>query len=126
MNTAFDDQPRHPIDPTGWTAVLSLAFLALCLVRLTIPAQPYFDEVHYLPAARALLSLSHLANPEHPPLGKELIAIGIAVFGDRALGWRVIPALLSALGFFSAMRAMWFSSSSRFATLAFGMLLATA
>ena len=119
------DAPVHPRDPMGWIAALTIAFLTLCLVRLTVPAQPYFDEVHYLPAARALLGLSHLANPEHPPLGKELIALGIALFGDRPLGWRIAPALLGGIGYFAAMRAMWFATLSRFGTVAFGVLLAT-
>jgi dolichyl-phosphate-mannose--protein O-mannosyl transferase len=105
---------------------MALAFLGLCLVRLTIPTKPYFDEVHYLPAARALLNLSHLANPEHPPLGKELIALGIALFGDRPLGWRLVSALMGALGLSAAMRALWFTTLSRFGTIAFGILLATA
>ncbi len=126
MNTSLEPVPHHPRDPIGWTAALALAFFALCLVRLTIPAKPYFDEVHYLPAARALLDLSHLANPEHPPLGKELIALGMAVFGDEPLGWRIVPALMGALAVFAGMRAVWYASASRFATIAFGVLLATA
>ena len=116
----------HPRDPVVWTVALSGVFLALVAVRLTVPSQPFFDEVHYLPAARAILALSHPLNTEHPPLGKELIALGIAVFGDRPLGWRIFPAVLGALGLFAAMRALWFATGSRFATIAFGVLLATA
>ncbi len=125
MTALPEPAPLHPRDPLGWTAVIALTFLSLCLVRLTVPSKPYFDEIHYLPAARALLDLSHLANPEHPPLGKELIALGIALFGDRPLGWRLVPALMGTLGLFAAMRALWFASLSRFATMAFGVLLAT-
>ena len=29
----------------------------------------------------------------HPPLGKFIIAVGIAVFGDTPIGWRVMPLL---------------------------------
>ena len=112
-------------DPRGWTAAITLAFLALILWRLTIPSKVFFDEVHYVPAARILLELEYLRNPEHPPLGKELIALGIAVFGDGPLGWRIMPALFGVLGLYAAMRAMWFASLSRFAALAFGVLLAT-
>src|SRR5688572_31116093 len=99
MNASPEDRPHHPIDPKGWTAAFALAFLGLALWRLTIPSKPFFDEVHYLPAARAILALSHPANPEHPPLGKEIIALGIALFGDRPLGWRIFSALFGALGF---------------------------
>jgi dolichyl-phosphate-mannose-protein mannosyltransferase len=125
--SAMPEQPPHrPRDPLEWTAAAAIAFFGLCLVRLTVPSEPYFDEIHYLPAARALLSLSHLRNPEHPPLGKELIAIGIWLFGDRPLGWRIMPALFGTLGLFAGMRALWFASGSRFAAIAFGLLLATA
>lgn len=117
--------PPHPRDPIGWTALLTLLFTALAMVRLTIPSTPNFDEVHYLPAARAMLALADPVNLEHPPLGKELIALGIALFGDSPLGWRIMPLLFGALALFAAMRALWFASQSRFATLAFGVLLAS-
>lgn len=126
MTAPHELSPRHSLDPIGWTAAIGLAFLAMCLWRLTIPSKPFFDEVHYLPAARAILALSHPANPEHPPLAKELIALGIAVLGDMPLGWRLPSALFGALALFAAMRALWFASFSRFATIAFGVLLATA
>ncbi len=126
MSPAAASPPYHPRDPLGWTAVIVLAFFGLCVVRLTVPSKPFFDEVHYLPAARAILALSHPANPEHPPLGKEIIALGIALFGDRPLGWRLMSALFGTLALYAAMRAMWFASLSRFATVACGMLLVTA
>ena len=118
--------PHHAKDPIGWTMAVTLGFFLLCLVRLTVLTKPYFDEIHYLPAARAVLALSQPLNPEHPPLGKELLALGIALFGDRAFGWRIMPALFGTLGLFAAMRATWFASLSRFATIACGVLLATA
>jgi len=34
----------------------------------------------------------------HPPLGRYLIAAGIVVFGDRALGWRIGSAIFGAAG----------------------------
>lgn len=125
MSPAAAHPPQHAKDPLGWVVAIALAFLLLCLIRLTIPSKPFFDEVHYLPAARAILALSHPANPEHPPLGKELLALGIALFGDQPLGWRIMPALFGTLGLFAGMRAMWFASGSRFATIACGVLLAT-
>ncbi|GAA4643406.1 phospholipid carrier-dependent glycosyltransferase [Pontixanthobacter gangjinensis] len=97
----------------------------LCLVRLTIPSSPYFDEVHYLPAARALLDGGEWLNREHPLLGKEILALGIASFGDTALGWRIFPLMCGTLALFAAMRALWFATYSRFASLAYGLLLAT-
>jgi dolichyl-phosphate-mannose--protein O-mannosyl transferase len=118
--------PARPRDPVGWTALFTLAFAIFCAVRLTIPSGPFFDEVHYLPAARAILDLSHPLNPEHPPLGKELIALGMALFGDRPLGWRIMPWLAGILALVSFMRALWFATCSRFASLAGGALLVLA
>lgn len=83
----------------GWKRPLPLAILiallaeTLFLVRLGVPSIPVFDETHYLPAARTLLSLSHPANTEHPLLGKTLIAAGIALFGDTPFGWRFFSTL---------------------------------
>ncbi|MAK60704.1 MAG: hypothetical protein CMK09_06970 [Ponticaulis sp.] len=57
-----------------------------------------FDETHYVPAARSLLSLTENRNPEHPLFAKEVIALGIWIFGDNAMGWRLPGALLSILG----------------------------
>ncbi len=107
------------------TAMLALLFAALGLIRLTIPSAPYFDEVHYLPAARALLDQSQWLNREHPLLGKEIIAAGIALFGDGPFGWRIFSVVAGAGALFAFCRAMWFASCSRFATLAFGVLLAS-
>jgi dolichyl-phosphate-mannose--protein O-mannosyl transferase len=118
--------PSHPRDPLAWHGGIALLFLALVSIRLTIPSYPYFDEIHYVPAARVLLALSEPVNQEHPLLGKELIALGMTLFGDNALGWRLMSALFGGLGLFAAMRAMWFTSCSRFASVATGILIATA
>ncbi|HWK41667.1 MAG TPA: phospholipid carrier-dependent glycosyltransferase [Croceibacterium sp.] len=125
MNPPSVHAPHHSADPIGWIAAITAAFAALIWVRLTIPTQPFFDEIHYLPAARTLLELSHPLNREHPPMGKELIAAGMLLAGDNTLGWRIMSALFGVLTLFAAMRAMWFASQSRFATLATGVLIAT-
>ncbi len=111
-------------DPFGWCVLIALAFLALAFHRLGIPTKMYFDEVHYVPAARKLLELVR-ANPEHPLLGKELIAAAIALGGDRPLVWRIPSALFGALGLFAFARVMWWASQRRFATLAAMLLVAT-
>jgi len=111
-------------DPIRWCAALALAFLALALFRLGIPSEIYFDEVHYVPAARKLLQL-RVANREHPLLGKEIIAASIALLGDRPFAWRLPSALMAALGLFAFGRAVWFTSGRRFATLAAMLLVST-
>jgi len=54
-------------DPLGWSLLVALGFLALTWWRLTTPTKMFFDEIHYIPAARVLLTMAHPANIEHPP-----------------------------------------------------------
>ena len=122
--------PAHPRDPLAWVAAITAAFAILAGWRLAIPSIPVFDEVHYIPAARELLSLfkggfGDYLNPEHPMLGKQLIALGMALFGDSPLGWRVMPLAFGTLALFASIRALWHASEDRFACIAFGVLLAT-
>ncbi|MBB3035342.1 phospholipid carrier-dependent glycosyltransferase [Alteriqipengyuania lutimaris] len=112
-------------DPLLASIGLAMAFFGLCLWRLWLPSGPYFDEIHYLPAARDLLTGYEYRNPEHPPLGKEIIAAGIGLLGDNAWGWRFFSALAGSLALFAAMRGLWHASRSRDAVLAYGVLLAT-
>ena len=123
--TAMSRAPEQPRDPLGWCAACAFAFWLLSLPYLTAIPAPYFDEVHYVPAARQLLALNEFVNREHPLFGKELIALGIALFGDNPWGWRLLPTIFGALGLFAATRALWFATLSRFATLTYGVLLAT-
>jgi dolichyl-phosphate-mannose--protein O-mannosyl transferase len=118
-------RPAEPQrDPLAWCALIALGFMALAWHRLAIPSQIYFDEVHYVPAARKMLAMVQ-ANPEHPLLGKELIAASIALFGDTPLAWRIPSWLFGGLGLFAIGRALWFASQRRFATLAGMALVAT-
>src|SRR6266700_3649923 len=80
-------------------AIFLAAHLAL-LIGLATPEKFVFDEVHYVPAARQMLSpvtSQPVLNPMHPPLAKELIAASIAAFGDNAFGWRYPATLFGAL-----------------------------
>ena len=117
--------PEQPRDPLIWCAVIALGFWALVLWNLAIPTSDYFDEVHYLPAARHMLALDQFTNREHPLFGKELIALGIGLFGDNPWGWRLLPSLAGTLTLFAAMRTLWFASLARFATIAGGLLIAS-
>ncbi|MEM6859048.1 MAG: phospholipid carrier-dependent glycosyltransferase [Pseudomonadota bacterium] len=117
-------------DPWGWCLVIPALFAALASFRLTIPTTPLFDEVHYLPAAREFLKIGELTgaqyiNREHPLLGKELIALGMHMFGDNPLGWRIMPLIAGTIAVGASMRALWHASGERFATIAFGVLLAS-
>ncbi len=125
ITTPLTAPRRTDGDPLVWCWAITLAFLVVVLHRLGTPSKIMFDEVHYLPAARRLIELSSRLNPEHPLLGKEFIALGMLMFGDNPFGWRLPNALLGTLGLFAAMRAMWWASLSRPATLLFALLFAT-
>ncbi len=108
--------PLTPLWAAAYAAIALLA-LALRLVGLNTPHALIFDETYYAKDAWALLHSGYerswtdtanelwlkgsdagmLAEPSyvvHPPLGKWLIAAGLAVFGmDQAIGWRIMPAL---------------------------------
>ncbi|MXP14480.1 phospholipid carrier-dependent glycosyltransferase [Altererythrobacter confluentis] len=117
--------PNQIRDPFGLTVLLAATFAALAFIRLRVPSAPYFDEVHYLPAARALLDQSAWLNREHPLLGKELMALSIGVVGDTPLGWRILSLAAGTLTLFALCRTVWFTTCSRFASMAAGVLLST-
>ncbi len=117
--------PAHTRDPFGWTCVAVLVFLVLALVRIAIPSSPYFDEVHYLPAVRSLMALGIAQNLEHPPLAKQIMALGMWLFGDRPFGWRAMSVIFGALALFAMMRAAWFASDRRAVSLLTGAFVAT-
>jgi dolichyl-phosphate-mannose--protein O-mannosyl transferase len=122
--------PPRPHDPLAWVAVLTGLFALASGWRLAIPSIAYFDEVHYLPAAREIMGLftegrGAYLNREHPLFAKTVIALGMALFGDTPLGWRIMPWACGVLAYFASLRALWHVSHDRFATLVFGVLLAT-
>ncbi|WP_294246845.1 phospholipid carrier-dependent glycosyltransferase [uncultured Sphingomonas sp.] len=79
--------------PVPALSSLLIAAQALFCWRLTTPPTLVFDEVHYVPAARTLLALEGPVNIEHPLLGKILIAAGMLMFGDNAVGWRALSTV---------------------------------
>lgn len=74
-------------------AALSLIGLVTFGYGLGSPLKANFDEFHYVPAAKELLSLNINRNWEHPPLGKYFIALGIVIGGDTPIGWRWMSVL---------------------------------
>ena len=118
--TAAHRRVTRPAAPptTPWsrrdTTHLAGVVLAALLTRflgLTLPTAggtPIFDEKHYVPQGWDMVR--SWANPVlggiesnpayglvvHPPLGKQLLALGEAVFGYTPLGWRVMTALFGS------------------------------
>src|ERR1700722_14445788 len=112
------ESPSVPDHSAARTAVVAvILFLAAhfaLLLGVTTPEKFYFDEVHYVPAARQMLEpdmSTPMLNPMHPPLAKQLIALSILTFGDGPLGWRYPGVLFGAL----AIVAMYFCGLALFA-----------
>lgn len=79
--------------PVLLALLIGIVALLLFGIGLHRPSILLFDESHYVPAARVLIELAHPVNPEHPLLGKSLIALGMLVFGDNPIGWRSMALL---------------------------------
>ncbi len=62
------------------------------LYRLGFPERVLWDE-RYFPAMADKFLRGVYQFDLHPPLGKFIIAVGIAVLGNEPLGWRVMPTL---------------------------------
>ena len=93
--------PNQPVARTAIIAGMILFFAHFAmLIGITTPEKFYFDEVHYVPAARQMLlpvMPQPMLNPMHPPLAKQFIALSIHTFGDGPLGWRYPAVLFGAL-----------------------------
>jgi dolichyl-phosphate-mannose-protein mannosyltransferase len=73
------------------------------LYDLGFPPEIVWDESYYTRMANKYLHGNYRPNL-HPPLGKFIIAAGMAIFGNEPLGWRLMPAVFGCavlpLGFF--------------------------
>lgn len=68
------------------------------LPRLQTPSHMVFDEIYYAKAAQQILAGVEVTEERtHPPLSKLIIAGGIRLAGDRAVGWRVASAVAGTL-----------------------------
>jgi dolichyl-phosphate-mannose-protein mannosyltransferase len=113
------ESPSAPDHSAARNAIIAVIifFVAHCalLAGVTTPEKFYFDEVHYVPAARQMLEPampSPMLNPMHPPLAKQLIALSIRTFGDVPLGWRYPGVLFGSL----AIVAMYLCGLALFAS----------
>jgi dolichyl-phosphate-mannose-protein mannosyltransferase len=92
--------------------LIGLGTQLLLMYNITYPSDIFFDETHYVPAAQALLDLSAPRNVEHPLLGKELIALGMWLFGDNPWGWRLIPSLAATSTVVAGFSFLWLLTKS--------------
>jgi len=96
--------------PSGWwwgwgiPLVITGIALFLRLFRITRPTGKVFDETYYANDAWSLLHHGVELNKDgqasfvaHPPLGKWVIALGEAMWGNNELGWRFSAAIVGSL-----------------------------
>jgi dolichyl-phosphate-mannose-protein mannosyltransferase len=109
----------------AWLLLIVVATLVLHFIIIATPAQPLFDEQHYVPDARTIIT-QHLTNRgEHPPLAKLLMVGGMFIFGDNPYGWRIPSIVFGTLGIvFFYLMCRRFNMSRRASTLG-TLILAT-
>lgn len=79
------------------------ACAALVDEQSTVPEYPgymsgmYFDELYHARTAYEHLHNLKVYEISHPPLGKIIISVGVAIFGMNPFGWRVMGALFGVL-----------------------------
>jgi len=108
---------------------LTLVAFLLRLYRLDLPDRLIGDETYYVPAARSILGQNEEGVPRdtirgHPPLGKMLIAVGMLLFGDNPLGWRIMPVIAGTLAipvFYILLRRLFWGRKE----MAYAPLIAT-
>lgn len=101
--------PPMPVDVArGWivTVVLTLIGGALRFWQLgwrTDNGTPLFDEKYYTVQAAEMIRTGGVDDNQafgvivHPPLGKQIIALGELLFGYTPLGWRFASAVAGTL-----------------------------
>ena len=79
------------------------------LYQLQRPPTLVFDETYYAKDANAILHKYLGPQPSypwepgkeiswpHPEFGKWAIAVGVAAFGNRSIGWRIVPAIAGTI-----------------------------
>lgn len=89
-----------------WLMALLIAIATQTLFGLGVTRVDHlvFDETHYVPAARHIMSMDEPANIEHPLVAKTIIAGSMLLLGDDALGWRgaaTVAGTMAVLGVFA-------------------------
>ncbi len=84
----------------------------------------YFDELYHARTAYEGLHDMSIYEWTHPPLGKQIIAVGISIFGMNPFGWRVMGALfgVAMIPLMYAFGKRLFGGRSELALLAAGLM----
>lgn len=84
----------------------------------------YFDELYHARTAYEGLHDMSIYEWTHPPLGKQIIGIGISIFGMSPFGWRIMGTLfgIAMIPVMYAFGKRMFGGRSELALLAAGLL----
>ncbi len=91
------------LSPDGVLLACSCGAPELCDEQDLVPEtqtylnSSYFDEIYHARTAWEYLRGMNIYEWTHPPLGKALIALGIAIFGMTPFGWRFTGTLFGVL-----------------------------
>ncbi len=115
----------------GWAVTLAVGAIAavLRLWSIGFPGGKVFDEIYYTTNAVELLHQGYENNPArlfvvHPPLGKWCIAVGVAIFGNNAYGWRIPSAVAGTVAVVILVRLVRRMTGSLLLAGTAGLLLA--
>ena len=70
---------------------------SLVQVPTTYMSEAFFDEVYFARSAADYLNHQVPNERTHPPLGKLIQSVGIAVFGEVPFGWRIMGVVFATL-----------------------------
>jgi dolichyl-phosphate-mannose--protein O-mannosyl transferase len=122
--------PPLPRPGLGWAVTLAVGAVAavLRLWSVGFPGMKVFDEIYYTTNAVELLRQGYENNPArlfvvHPPLGKWCIAVGVAIFGNNAYGWRIPSAVAGTVAVVILIRVVRRMTRSTLLAGAAGLLL---
>lgn len=121
-----DCRPNQPDASRAFTLVvlvLCVLIAVLRVVRLEVPGTIYFDEHHYVNAARDYLQGIEDRNFSHPPLAKLFIAESIELFGDRPAVWRIPSCICGVASMFLGGAMAWRLTGRKRVTLLTALLI---
>ncbi len=93
------------------------------LYRLGFPPFHIFDEKYFPVYANDYLQGKPFFDL-HPPLGKFIIALSIALLGNNPIGWRLMPALFGCAMVALGVALGWYYLKDRVAALLLGTFIA--